>query len=93
MQGHDHRDAALFDGIGEEMEDEKLMVGVKAAGGFVQKEEPRFLRQRPGDEDALAFAAAQLPNVAEGKAFEVQPLQEVKDEGFVFFRVASPKEA
>jgi len=70
----------------DETEDGDLVADIERARGFVKKVDQRFLGERPGNENFLAFAAAQLVKPFLCKRENGKGLHGRTDNGKIFFR-------
>jgi len=66
--GEDERSSV----VGEELEDAGFGGGIEMGGRFVGEDELRVRSEGEGDEDALAFAAAELMGVGVTEAWDVE---------------------
>ncbi len=69
MKDADDRD--LSREIPDDVEDLDLVADVEVRGCFVEEQDLRFLCERPGNEDALAFAAADAVHRGPGEVGDV----------------------
>ena len=72
----DEKNGAAFFGFFFKKPGNCLHVGaVQAARWFVQNENPRFFRERTGNDGALLFAAGEALRVTEGQMREVEAFE------------------
>ncbi len=65
VQGDEHSETASGEGA-QKFEHAELVTQVEMIGRFVEQQNLRFLRERTGNRDALAFTAGQCGDVAVG---------------------------
>ena len=86
MDNHHHAHALLPREGANQLHGFQLIANVQIAGGFVQQQHLRLLNQRPGEKNALPFAAAELVQAAKGVFLQAEPLNRAEHDFAILLR-------